>query len=184
MGDLDNDGDLDAVIASFDDTGTAIWLNDAFGNFSAPPTTPIIASGLSSDVVLGDLDGDGDLDAVLFNVDFQTLLSNTVWLNDGTGSLSAHPTAPTVGSAPSYSAVFGDVDGDGDLDAILDDGVWRNDGSGTFSVHPMTASLGVATALGDLDGDGDLDAVGAGAAPTVSGSIAIRLESQSTRFRD
>lgn len=36
-------------------------------------------------VALGDLDGDGDLDAFLANEENEVPVANTVWLNDGRG---------------------------------------------------------------------------------------------------
>ena len=72
----------------------------------------------------------------------------------------------TLGTADSREVAFGDVDGDGDLDAMFANWsqpnvVWLNNGSGTFTDSGQT--LGTAdsrtVALGDVDGDGDLDAM-------------------------
>ncbi len=165
LGDLDGDGDLDAVAANLNQAQT-VWLNDGLGAFTAHPITPTFGGYQSNDIDLGDLDGDGDLDAIVAN---QASAPQTVWLNDGAGGFSPHPTTPTFGAGESRSLALGDLDGDGDLDAVVanDAGqaetTWLNDGGGTFTAHPITPTFGVDKSreivLGDLDGDGDLDAV-------------------------
>jgi hypothetical protein len=115
-----------------------------------------LALGNGHSGALGDLDGDGDLDAFVANFN----AANTVWFNDGNGTLS--DSGQSLGSDSSQGVALGDLDGDGDLDAYVanggDDRIWVNDGSGTFTAGQ---SIGVefsrAVALGDLDGDGDLD---------------------------
>ncbi|MDY7080113.1 MAG: FG-GAP-like repeat-containing protein [Chloroflexota bacterium] len=129
LGDLDGDGDLDAVLAKDDAQAETVWLNDGRAHFSPHPTTPDFGAGESRDVTLGDLDGDGDLDAVVANNNSQP---NTVWLNDGAGNLTAHPDSPDFGGGYSQDVSLGDLDGDGDLDAVVSDGsnldttVWLN----------------------------------------------------------
>ena len=95
-------------------------VNDGNGNFSPHPTTPGFGGGNSAKAALGDLDNDGDLDVVIANItggDGEN--AETVWLNDGLGNFSAHPTAPTFGAGNSDDLELGDFDGDGDLDAIV-----------------------------------------------------------------
>ena len=166
LGDLDGDGDLDAVVANTNGQAETVWRNNGSGSFSAHPTTPSFGAGDSQSVALGDLDGDGDLDAVVANTNGQ---ADTVWLNNGSGSFSAHPTTPSFGAGDSQSVALGDLDSDGDLDAVVAntngqaETVWLNNGSGAFSAHPTAASFGLSdsqfVALTNLDGDGDLDAV-------------------------
>jgi cysteine-rich repeat protein len=79
LGDLDLDGDLDAFVTEMPrapgDLAVSLWLNDGSGTFSDSgerfsPTEGIAAS-------LGDLDGDGDLDA--FEVKWWG--AERVWMN-------------------------------------------------------------------------------------------------------
>jgi hypothetical protein len=159
LGDVDGDGDLDAVIAKRDLQPNLVWANDGAGNFSLYHTFgPHNCYGLG----LGDLDGDGDLDAVTVYYD----QPNAVWLNDGAGHFAPHPTTPGFDTGNSIAIALGDVDGDGDLDALiarpneLSQTVWLNDGAGNLTAGAsFGAGISSGLALGDLDGDGDLDVV-------------------------
>ena len=65
-------------------------------------------------VALGDVDGDGDLDAFVANFNDQP---NKVWENDGTGTFT--DSGQNLSSLGSIAVALGDVDGDGDLDAFV-----------------------------------------------------------------
>ena len=56
---------------------------------------------------LGDLDGDGDLDAFVANLDE----ANRVWLNDGSGNFT--DSGQSLGDSDSEGLSLGDLDGDG-----------------------------------------------------------------------
>lgn len=161
IGDVDNDGDLDVLIAYMDLQKNIVWENDGLGNFSS---LNVFGYPGCNGLGVGDIDGDGDLDAIAaYSGD-----PASVWLNNGLGSFSLHPTRPTFGDGGNEVTV-GDIDGDGDLDAIiprfnqLSQTVWLNDGAGNFSPHPQFPEFGggytMQVSLGDLDGDGDLDAI-------------------------
>jgi hypothetical protein len=160
LGDLDKDGDVDAIVATWIEWDNPIWLNDGTGLFAESGHN--LGTFSINDVELGDVDGDGDLDAV----GATDMNATRVWRNDGTGSFT--DTSQSLGSLSSGAITLGDVDGDGDLDAFIDNEVWLNDGTGAFSPseqngasgYTLSQSIVRTAALGDVDRDGDLDAFG------------------------
>jgi hypothetical protein len=138
-----------------------------------------ILEGPARDVSLGDLDGDGDLDAFFANGRYEAFKPNTVWTNDGTGRFS--DSGQQLGKPmDTHSAALGDLDADGDLDAWVGNGIncqmFENDGKGGFTAHLCSSTPGDSgawrwtVALDDLDGDGDLDAFAAGCCGGTTGS--------------
>ena len=114
----------------------------------------------STFVRMGDLDGDGTIDAIVG----EWLQNNPVFTNDGAGGFTDSGNFAAGGR--SESGGLGDLDGDGDLDIFLgmDQGnanlVRFNNGDGSFMSSAQSLGSGStrAVALGDVDGDGDLDA--------------------------
>ncbi|EYF08536.1 Ig-like domain-containing protein [Chondromyces apiculatus] len=168
LGDVDGDGDLDALAATAGDFDgefeTVFWINDGNGTFSEPQP---YGGWMTRQVAFADLDGDGDLDVL--HTKSRTYTGDEIqWshisFNDGTGSF---PQGGEVGPGDVGLSLLGDLDGDGDLDAMFfpyfgsDFEVWRNDGAGNFtnSGVALPNATGDCAALGDMDGDGDLDAV-------------------------
>jgi hypothetical protein len=113
-----------------------------------------LGGGVSFAVSPGDVDGDGDLDAVVsaYQAD------DRVWLNDGDGTFTYY--GENLGGYSVHGMALGDLDGDGDLDACTthhDNGneVWLNDGTGAYASAGILlgAQCGVSIALGDVDLD-------------------------------
>lgn len=162
LGDLDKDGDLDILIGNRGEYGTAgqpnrVWFNDGHGHFLDSGQS--LGMNKTYDVTLGDLDGDGYLDAVVVSGYQQ---DDEVWLNDGTGHFTKGSTLNT--GWWSHGVDVGDLDDDGDLDVIVainsfDLPVYMNDGRGNFSVGQTLGDVtrGWEVSINDLDGDGDLD---------------------------
>ncbi len=158
LGDVDGDGDLDAIVAHGAFGGQRLWLNNGDGSFA----TSSQGDGRGTGVAMGDLDNDGDLDAMVSRAGY----AEEIWLNNGDGSFSTSTAGNSNGNSRGLD--LGDLDGDGDLDAIIANeggqaqAVMLNNGDATFDVFTIGSSRGRDVALGDLDGDGDLDAVVAG----------------------
>jgi hypothetical protein len=166
LGDVDGDGDLDAVSGGVNQP-PKVWLNDGSGNFTDSRQN-LAWERWSSSVALGDVDGDGDLDFWL-GAGTDSTTPNRLYLNDGEGKFT--DSGQKLNPVSTGDVAFGDLDGDGDLDAYLANGnqrggnspdrVWMNDGTGQFtdSGQLLGRSNGRSVELGDVDGDGDIDAV-------------------------
>jgi hypothetical protein len=157
---------------------TRLWLNDGLENFTdvTGARLPASSSELNTAIVLGDLDGDGDLDIVVANSPFainhQVVPGRKrIWLNNGaglfadaSGGLPANPFESTAALGA------GDVDGDGDVDLVLggnqgqprlflNGGAWSFT-DGTIGRMPASPEAVWNIALADADADGDLVLVG------------------------
>ena len=167
--DMDGDGDMDIVSASFDDD-TIAWYEN---NGAADPTWTASNIATSADgansVFAADMDGDGDMDIVSSSANDNTI----AWYeNDG----NANPTwaaADIATSANSAKSVFvADMDGDGDMDilsASYNDNTiawYENNGAAdpTWTATDIATSAAGALSVyaADMDGDGDMDIVSAG----------------------
>ncbi|MEX0609551.1 MAG: FG-GAP-like repeat-containing protein [Balneolaceae bacterium] len=166
--DVDGDGDLDMLSASFIDNKIAWYENDGANNPAfAGHIVSSTANGAIS-VYAADVDGDGDLD--LMSASFSD--NKIAWYeNDGNDdpSFTEYVVSNTANGARSVYA--SDVDGDGDLDlmsASFNDNkiAWyENDGAvnPTFTEHVVnsTANGAVSVYAKDMDGDGDIDLLSA-----------------------
>lgn len=136
-GDVDNDGDLDLVVANFTNQKDAIYENQLVETGTPTLTKlasgPTLTNGYTVSSVWGDFDNDADLDLFMTN-GFSTTPGETrrnfVFRNDG-GTLVRDQTSPPGTDASwSYGATFGDMDGDGDLDLFVAN--WLDDNAANF----------------------------------------------------
>ena len=166
IADLDSDGDMDAYVANGFNHPDRVWLNRAAEDVKRAGDVYFRDSGQSlgransNELALGDLDGDGDLDAVVANIGDEP---SSTWLNDGTGHFTIGMHLPDP--VKCFDVGLGDLDNDGDLDAFLTmkggpDRIWFNDSLGHFTLsdQKLGTFLSNLVALADFDGDGDLDA--------------------------
>jgi hypothetical protein len=124
-GDIDNDGDMDIVITEMNSwgRGTSLWclMNDGTGFLKKRKCGGADSFALE----LADLDGDGDLDALIGGQEYEyssnkSAFTGILW-NDGKGKFNKHnntrlPMHKKWGGLPEVSA--SDLDNDGDLDIV------------------------------------------------------------------
>jgi hypothetical protein len=157
--DVDGDGDMDVLSASFLDNKIAWYENDGSGGFTEHAISTTAEQARS--VFAADVDGDGDMD-VLSASQYDNKIA---WYeNDGSENFTEH--AISTSAVLAYSVFAADVDGDGDMDVLSashfheDQIVWyENDGSEDFTAHTIATDLDDATSVFavDVDGDGDMD---------------------------
>ena len=167
LGDVDGDGDLDAVTDftqfSFESGGLQVLLNDGDGGFTAGPWTYLGPVGTQLPLVVTDLDGDGLADIVIA----QTVTAQSsmvhVFRSTGGGAFDPPTNYPLSGYCQLVAAA--DLDLDGDLDLALPGSSQiqqlRNAGDGSFVAGPVAMTTfwpGLAFQLVDATGDGRLDA--------------------------
>lgn len=175
--DIDGDGDLDAFVGT--KTGSTFF----FRNSQIPLPLPIFLPptvdpfgltdvGDSAAPTFVDIDGDGDFDVFVGNVEGNVLF----FRNTGTDTSPTYgvPTTNPFGLSDvglQAKPTFGDFDGDGDIDALVGafDGrmmFFQNIGTPHNPIFAPPAAdpyglsdIGASAAptLTDVDGDGDLD---------------------------
>jgi hypothetical protein len=180
FGDIDGDGDLDAVIANGNNQANSVLLNLSAAPDNQPGVFSTIVSGIESeltqsyDAALGDVDGDFNLDLVIVN----RYQNNDLYFGNGDGTFMHDPTSRiAIGEDGSRYVLMVDLDDDGDLDVAVANSTnvanffYVNSGGlqggveGIFIIDNLDAlgKPGKTYGLGaaDLDIDGDIDLVAA-----------------------
>jgi hypothetical protein len=171
LGDVDEDGKLDALAIAHDALAVHVLLGDGKGALAAAPGSPFsTASGIrphTHAVALADVNGDRHLDALTTNADGDSV---SVLLGDGRARFAPAEGSPfAAGRHPYASISVADLDGDGDLDLVVPSihaneiSVLANDGKGSFaelgrSPFAVGPRPGYAAVV-DLDHEAGLDIV-------------------------
>ena len=144
-GDLDNDGDFDAVVANlahprffgFSDKTQVLLQDSATGTFADTQgffTVPMGEAGIRyqethSVPSLGDFDQDGDLDLII-TATYSGRPTDFYWGNgDGTFELDNYHAGFVFTNG--WGVALSDVDHDGDLDAATSGGLYKNTAAAT-----------------------------------------------------
>ncbi len=189
LADYDDDGDTDIYVAN-DSTRNFLYTNQGDGTFLEDGLLAGVAfsadgqaeAGMGAD--WGDFDGDGQLDVVVTNLDFET---NSLYRNLGAGFFAEVSFAAGIGEPSLLQVAFGtnwmDIDNDGDLDLFVANGhiidniarfrdnivypqanhMFVNDAGQLTESHVrlgrglQLVKVSRGSASGDLDDDGDLD---------------------------
>jgi len=180
IGDIDGDGHTDILVGNED--ANRILINNGSGEFEDQSDSRLPLRDTEEETreaKLGDIDGDGDLDIFFANIrgfNPEAVRQNRLLVNDGNGVF----TDVTATQLPededrSFTALFTDVDRDGDLDIITGNvngnnfggntpyRVYLNDGNGNFteetaSIFPESVSgRGFDIVEADFNGDGIQD---------------------------
>ncbi len=180
IGDVDNDGDLDVVLAGEGGTGgfTAVYLNDGTGVFTDAGAS-LTAVGADAATALGDVNGDGTLDLFITG-DESTGAGARLYTNeivDGKPVFTEDASASFAALIQGQARFF-DADGDDDLDLLVtglynssdyrahlyvnqgpdDEGTFElsdNGGTPSLAGTVQRGSVGIA----DFDGEDGLDIV-------------------------
>lgn len=145
--DLDGDGDLDILTASYIDDKIAWYANDGTGNFGVQQIISTDADFAES-VYAADLDGDGDMDVLSASVNDNKI----AWYeNDGTGNFSGQLII-SLNANGAFCVYAADIDGDGDMDVLsashVDDKIaWYENLLETVSVAPILPDTPSTTPL-------------------------------------
>ncbi|MEM7474008.1 MAG: putative Ig domain-containing protein [Planctomycetota bacterium] len=151
-GDIDEDGDLDLLSATY--RGMRVFLNDGTGNFTFSELLDHVGNDQRErETWLVDFDEDGHLD--IFQVGQNGAGPFLVWQGDGTGRFEVTQSVGAVAANTGGYAPFVDVDGDGHLDFVYATGGNGNYNSDEAAIYAGRREDLVDMIAVDLNGDGN-----------------------------
>lgn len=175
--DINNDGWED-IFGCDDNAESHIWLNNGSGNYTVSSIIDFDVTNTDDSGNYGsvwtDFDSDGDIDLYIakcrqaVNDPTDGRRIDVLFVNDGSNNYTSNAAAYGLAdSAQTWTANFGDIDNDGDLDVIQTDydvpaKLLENDGTG----HMTNISAGsgfnmtvipIESVMEDFDNDGFVD---------------------------
>ncbi|CAF4189382.1 unnamed protein product [Rotaria sp. Silwood2] len=162
IGDFNNDGHIDVVVANSGTNNVGIFLKYENGSFSSQIVYSTDSSPWS--VAVGDFNNDAMLDIVVANHDNDSV---GVFLGWGNGSFSSQKMFTTGFKSQPNAVAVGDLNNDTLLDIMVANygtnnvGVLLGYGNGSFAgvkIFPIgCGSLPFLVSIGDFNNDGKLD---------------------------
>ena len=166
--DMDGDGDIDIVSASYNDSTIAWYENNGAADPSWTAADIATSADGAQSVFAADMDGDGDMDILSASYSDDTI----AWYeNNGAADPSWTAADIATDKDGAFSVYAADIDGDGDMDIVsasyIDDTIawYENNGA----ADPSWTATDIATSAddprsvyaADMDGDGDMDIISA-----------------------
>lgn len=174
VGDINNDTFIDIAVTAYDNDEVVWFSNDVSGNFTLEANKIDNTLNAPGAVHMKDVDGDGDLDALiataLYSGDVLEIFRNDL-IPGGTVSFVKDAISVATGKVGLFNATFEDLDGDANLDILATEVsygggptgnlYWYEDnGSGYTETIFTTSIINPSVAqFRDLDDDGLNDIV-------------------------
>ena len=169
IGDLNNDGKHDLVVACGEQRRLVVLLNTGSREGQFHASNPIPLPDPPGDMALGDVNGDKNLDLAIDSHDSYGVV---LLLGDGKGGLALAPNSPIVmkdGQHPhTHGLGLADMNGDQKLDLVTannadnDISIAFGDGRGRFTRAPAAFAVGPSPypfVVADVNNDGRPDIV-------------------------
>ena len=182
-GDLDGDGRADVATARWVGPSSPCCVDVLKSQVTSPfltPPVPVATDWAPHSIALGDVNGDGKLDAVTAN---WPASSASVLIGNGDGTFQSPVNYP-VGANPIHVAL-GDLNGDGFLDAALalsagaakGTAILAGRGDGTFADAMLVSGDNIVerVAIADPNEDGRGDLVERGRSAGGTATLGVRL---------